>query len=102
LSRKYRNYSDKDIVDKAKEVYSIAGLLRALGLVEAGGNYNNLKISLKRLDVDTSHWTGQAWCKDEQLKDWPAYKNPEHLKKNLIKARGRICSCCGASHWLGK
>lgn len=98
--RKYKNYSDDDIIQFSKEVKSIAGLLKKLGLKEAGGNYGNMKRNLQRLQIDTSHWTGQAWNKGEQLKDWSDYTKVERLKPHLIKLRGHFCESCGLDFWL--
>lgn len=98
--KKYRKYTDNDIILGAKTVKSIAGLLRYLNLKVAGGNYANIKKNLQRLCVDTSHWTGQGWSKDQQLKDWSNYKLNSFLKKNIIRIRGNICEKCKNTHWL--
>lgn len=102
MKRKYREYTDEDVIQKAKEVYSIAGLLRALGLKTVGSNYINIKRLIQQLHIDTSHWTGQAWCKDKQIKDFSKYTRINNAKKHLLKIRGNICECCGLSEWLGK
>lgn len=97
---KYRNYTNEDIINYAKEVNSIAQLLEKLDLRKAGGNYAQLKKNLQKLNVDTSHWTGQAWNKDQQLKDWSEYTRASNLKPHLIKERGHCCESCGNSEWL--
>jgi hypothetical protein len=48
--RNYRNYTDQEVVNAAKNVFSIAGLLKSLGLKPAGGNYANVKRIIKRLE----------------------------------------------------
>jgi hypothetical protein len=100
MARKYRNYSDEDIIKFSKEVFSIAGLLNKLDLKTAGGNYANIKRLLQKLNVDTSHWTGMAWSKDCQTKDWSQYTRAAHLKKHLIKERGHKCENCELEFWL--
>jgi hypothetical protein len=100
--RTYRDYTDDDVINYAKDVKSIAGLLRALGLKVAGGNYDSIKRQLHRLKVDTEHWTGSAWSKDEQTKDWSQYKKCVPLKKILIKERGLVCESCSNTEWMGK
>lgn len=97
---KYREYSDEDIIEKSKEVISIAQLLKALNLKVAGGNYANIKRNLQRLKIDTSHWRGKSWSKDKQLKEWSQYTRIASIRKHLIKIRGNICECCGLSTWL--
>ena len=97
---KYREYTDEDIIEKSKEVTSIAQLLKALNLKMAGGNYANIKRNLQRLKIDTSHWTGKSWNKDKQLKDWSQYTRIAPIRKHLINTRGNTCECCGLSTWL--
>jgi hypothetical protein len=98
--RKYRDYSNEDIIKFAKEVKSIAGLLLKLNLKPAGGNYANVKNLLQKLNVDTSHWTGKAWNKNERLKDWSKYSRVVNLKKHLINSRGHKCEECKFEIWI--
>lgn len=100
IMRKYKNYSDSDVIAFAKEVFSIAGLLKKLDLKMAGGNYAHIKKTIQRLNIDTSHWTGMAWSKDQQLKNWQNYTKVTHCKKHLIKLRGNTCESCNNSLWL--
>ena len=102
MARKYRNYTDQEFIDICKKVKSIAGLLKGLGLVTAGGNYGQAKLNLQRLNIDTSHWTGQAWSKGQRLKDWSQYAKSEHIKPHLIKERGHKCECCKLNEWIDK
>jgi 5-methylcytosine-specific restriction endonuclease McrA len=98
--RKYRNYTNEDIVRYSKEVNSIASLLKRLELKPSGGNYANIKNNLQKLKIDTSHWTGQGWNKDQQLKDWTMYSRVRHLKKHLIKEKSHQCEKCLLTTWL--
>lgn len=100
--RKYRNYTHEDIKKYSKEVKSIAGLLRKLGLRPVGGNYVNIKRLIQKLNVDTSHWTGQGWNKSQQLKDWSEYTRANNCKKHLIREKGHVCDECGLENWLGE
>lgn len=95
-------YTDQDIINNVPRVSTMAGLLRELKLKPAGGNYASIKKKLHRLSVDTSHWKGQAWSKDEQLKDWSKYVRPSSLRKLLIKERGNVCENCGLSQWMNE
>lgn len=61
-----------------------------------------MKRNLQRLDADTSHFTGHAWNKDEQLKDWSDYSRVANLKPHLQKVRGRACELCGLDSWRGR
>jgi len=97
--RKYKEYSDDDVIKYSKEVFSIAQLLRKLNLKEAGGNYANIKKTLQRLQVDTSHWKKQGWNKDWRLKDWSQYSRIGNLKKHLIRKKSHQCECCRLTEW---
>ncbi len=102
MARHYRKYSNEDIKKAASEVKSIAGLLKKLGLQAAGGNYAHMKRKLQKLNIDCHHWTGQAWSKGEQLKDWSQYTRASRLKPHLIKKRGHQCERCGRKNWQGE
>lgn len=98
--RKYREYTDEDIINHSKEVKSVSQLLERLNLRKAGGNFSHIKKSLQRLNVDCSHWTGQAWNKDQQTKDWSNYSKIESIKPHLLKLRGHSCESCNLTEWL--
>lgn len=100
--RQYKRYTDDVVCQAAAKVYSLSGLISELGLVKAGGNYNTVKMLIQKLNIDTTHWTGQGWSKDQQLKDWSQYNRAANLKPHLIKARGHFCEKCKLSKWLGE
>lgn len=100
--RKYREYTHQDVINSAKEVKSIAGLLVKLGLRPIGGNYATIKRLIQKLGIDTSHWTGQGWNKDKQLKNWSNYARVANLKKHLIKEKGHKCELCELTEWRGQ
>lgn len=98
--RKYRDYNLDQVREAVKTVYSLSKLLKALNLKPAGGNYANMKKILSENKIDCSHWTGQGWNKDKQLKDWTDYSRVARLKKHLIKKKEHKCECCFLSEWL--
>lgn len=100
--RPYKQYTDQDIIKYSKEVKSLAALLKKVGLKPVGGNYANMKRNLQRLKVDTTHWTGQAWSKDAQLKDWTQYSKARFVKPHLIRERGHQCEACRNTQWNDK
>ena len=102
IMRKYRNYTNDDIIKGASQTKSMAGLLTYLNLKPAGGNYVHLRKTLQKLKVDCSHWTGMGWSKDKQLKDWSTYTRANSCKKHLINLKGNICECCKNTQWLDK
>jgi hypothetical protein len=102
MARNYRKHSSDQIRQIASEVSSMAQLLERLELKPAGGNYNNLRRRLQKENIDCSHWTGQAWSKDKQLKDWSEYSKTESLKPHLIRERGHQCEKCKTVEWQGE
>ena len=102
IKRNYQKYTDTDIVQNSKNVYSIAGLIKSLNLRVAGGNYTTIRRKIAQLNVDTTHWTGQLWAKDHQLKDYKDYVKPTALKKHLINKRGHKCEICSNDWWLNQ
>jgi hypothetical protein len=56
-------YTEEQFRQAVRESISIAGVLRRIGLREAGGNYATARQLIKRLGLDTSHFKGQAHSK---------------------------------------
>lgn len=86
----------------ANQVKSISGFIKLLGYKSnAGGTYGVVKKYLQDYQIDTSHWTGQAWSKNQQLKNWSEYANHQHFKKHLINKRTHKCELCEGCDWRG-
>lgn len=98
--RKYREYTNDDVIRICKEVKSLAGLLKELGLKPAGGNYANMRRLIQELSIDISHWTGSLWNKGKQLKNWRSYTKIESLKPHLRKTKNDTCESCGNNKWM--
>lgn len=81
----------KAIVKKSK---SIREVLSNLNMATAGGNYQTIKKKIAEHNIDTSHFTGQAWNKgktlgpkrsvDEYLSNKKSIQSWK-LKKRLLK-----------------
>jgi|TARA_R110000824_G_C14731927_1_gene626399 hypothetical protein len=99
MPRPYRKYTDEQLFAAVKSSKSIAGVLKTLGLRVAGGNYAQIKKYVQSFDLDTSHWKGQGWNKDDKLKDWSQYNKVSSLKPHLIKQKGHKCEQCNKKHW---
>ena len=114
---KHRNYIDEDIIKAVKNNTSMAKTLIELGLSPKGGNHTTIKKAIKRLSLDSSHFTGQShlkgkthnWAKKIPLKEIlvkdSTYNNNRTLKKQLFE-KGLLenkCQLCGLeSEWKGK
>jgi hypothetical protein len=100
---KYRNYTESDIKKAVLQSKSIANVLRILDLKPVGGNYETIKRKINELDLDTSHFIGQAWiAKGTAIKKFDDITKPETIKKRLINERGYKCENCNLSVWLNK
>ena len=99
--RNYRKYTEEDFIAAVKQSKSLAQVLRLLNLKEAGGNFNTIKSKIAKLNLDTSHFTGKLWSKDQRVKDWASYKRAKNLRSHLIKQKSHKCEKCLQSEWLG-
>ena len=108
--------TDAEIKDAVANSTSIAQVLTKLGLVATGGNYRVIKRRFKLLNLDTSHFTGQAHLKGK-THNWTV-KTPLELilvkgssfqsfkLKNRLLKEGKLkneCSACLLGvEWQGK
>ena len=53
-------YSDADIAAAVATSVSIAEVMRKIGMKPAGGSHFHLSKRIKRLGLDTSHFTGRG------------------------------------------
>jgi 5-methylcytosine-specific restriction endonuclease McrA len=112
-----RKYTDQDIGAAVQSSFSIAQVLRLLGLSPTGANYRGLHGHVSRLRLDTSHFTGQAHLRgkrhtwtpslplDEILVKNSTYTTTSHLKRRILKAGllANRCDECGSPPvWQGK
>lgn len=98
---KYRNYTDEDIIHAVSISKSIANVCRELDIKPLGGNYGTIHRHIIRLQLDTTHFLGQAINLDKQLKPFDELTKQPAIRKRLLKERGHQCQCCGLTEWLG-
>jgi 5-methylcytosine-specific restriction endonuclease McrA len=110
-----RRWSDSDLQRATRAASSMAATLRALGLRAAGANYENVNRSIRRLSIDSTHWTGKGhlkgrtnpWARKapimEILKSGTLYQSNK-LRKRLLKESifPARCAVCGLTEWLGE
>lgn len=113
---KRRRWNDSQLIEAVVKAQSIADVLRSLGLVAAGGNYKSIWSSVKRLNLDTTHWLGQRVglqhgkfhspkrSYDDILVENSTYTSTFALGKRLVKdgILAKECAICGISAWLGE
>jgi Zn finger protein HypA/HybF involved in hydrogenase expression len=105
-----RKWSDKELRIAVKDSGSIRQVLKKLNLVEAGGNYTQIKNYIKDLRIDSSHFHGKGWNIGLQFKPFKvqdlnsllttgskvqSYKLKNKLFKENIKQPA--CEECGWS-----
>ncbi len=110
-SMKYK-YTEQQLRDAISKSLSMRQVLLNLNIVGAGGNYSTTKKHINTLQIDTSHFTGQAWNKGQYhgpqrpIEDYltnKAQMNSNCLKKRLIKEGIFLHQCmnCKLTEWLG-
>ena len=109
----FRKYTKEQFIQAVKENNSIRQLLCSLKVAPHGGNYRVANNYIRKLNLDTSHFTGQGWNKGmvigpkRSLDDYLSNKYPINsfrLKNRMFKekVKEKICESCNKSKWLGK
>jgi hypothetical protein len=99
----------KEAVSKS---FSVAQVLRYVGLHVGGANYQGFHKAVKDFKIDTSHFTGQGHLKGrthsygtkplETLLVENRFYSSNAIKKRLLKDKvhKHKCDCCGLTKWL--
>lgn len=78
---KRRSWTDEQLIVAVKASRSYRAVLLELGLVPAGGNYEQIKRRIKKLAISTEHFTGMGWNVGLQFVPKPA----QPLEKLLVQ-----------------
>lgn len=110
-----QKYTEDDVKKAVGENVSIAGVLRQLGLKPIGGNYRTVNHLIKKLQLDTSHFTGQGWniglkfrpkegASDESIFVKDSHYSCSWRLRERYKRISGICKCerCGLTSWQGE
>lgn len=106
-------YTENDFIQAVKNSTSIRQVLNKLNLKEAGGNYVTCKKLIKKLELNTDHFSGQAWNKGRKngpKRNINVYLNNQYpiqshkLRLRLLKEKifEHKCYNCGLSEWLNQ
>ena len=106
-------YTNQQVEKAVKNSTSIRQVLIKLGLVPAGGNYESIKNLISSLNLDTSHFLGQAIHKGKKfgpkrpIEDYLSNSKPiqSYKLKNRLISEGYfdcICDSCRKTQWMGK
>jgi len=111
------SFTDEQFIEAVKTSLSKAETLRKLDLKPSGANYDTFNNCVKRLNLDISHFTGQAWNVgnryrpvkgkrpiEEVLVEHSTWVNTNHLRERLLNEgiKEWKCECCGLSKWQGQ
>ncbi len=108
LPFKKKKWTKENLEEAVKVSTSVRQVLKRLALVEAGGNYEQVKKWIKAFGLDNTHFTGKGWNKEGKnlrrvsvpLEDVLTRGKPFQsfkLKNKLFKAglKERKCEICG-------
>lgn len=115
--RPLRSWTDDDLREAVKSSVSVAAVQRQLGYEPSGGMHRCIVGHIRRLGLDTRHFTGQAWARGtrgrcgykprslaEILVRDSTYTNSGNLRKRLIASglKEPRCERCGLDRWQGE
>lgn len=58
-----RKYTQEILEEAVEQSVSFAGVIRHLGLKQAGGTQSHIATMIRKMGIDTSHFTGQGHMK---------------------------------------
>ena len=109
---KPRKWDLADLPKIVEQSHSIREVIERLGLIPAGGNYEQVQKYIKQLKLDTTHFKGRAWNRGltfgprRPISDYLEKGVPiqsHQLRLRLLKDRvfPHKCNCCGITEWNG-
>lgn len=111
----YRKYTESILREAVAESHSVAGVLRYLGLVQAGGTHAHISRTIKRLGIDTSHFRPHGKNGADKRRrsaaeilvrtDRVGGRSKPHLLRRALVEIGRPLRCegCGVQdEWRGR
>ena len=77
-----RRWSEEQLKTAVRGSRSYAKVIKILGLIPTGGNYDQVKKYIKEYNLSTKHFTGMLWSKGKRLGFRPKIKLEDILVKN--------------------
>ena len=97
-----------------KQSISVRQVIQALGLIPAGGNYEQVQKYIEELNLDTSHFKGRGWLRGK-THDYTRQPLSHYLVKGKQVQSHRLrirlikegvmehkCARCGITEWNGQ
>lgn len=107
MSRK-KQWSESQLRNAVDISKSYRNVIKVLGLIPAGGNYNQIKRYIKEYGISTEHFTGMLWNKGLKMSFRPKIELEAILQKDttyqsfklkkrlfLAKIKKPKCEICG-------
>lgn len=107
-------WTDEDLRNAVRDNVTLSGVMRTLGYRPSGGMHRYFVKHVRRLGLDTSHFTGHGWAKGsrrpvtkvmplEELLVKGSMIGGAKLRRRLVAAgiKEERCEDCGISEWLG-
>ena len=85
LRKRNRSYTDAQFTEAVATSFSVAEVLRKLGLCPFGSTYRAFHILVRKLSLDTSHFTGMLWSKGKKA---PNNGSPTFSIQDLLSENG--------------
>ena len=104
--KKWERFTRQEIEQFVKESSSYAQLARKIGYDDTSKNGSAYRVVHEMIDsfsLDTSHFKGQGWNKDNF--DYSRFTYGKKIKSSqaidaIIALRGHKCESCGLTHWM--
>ena len=104
---KWKQLTEEEFAQLVEVSRSFQDLAQRIGYEKTGGGTQTaLKEAVKERNLDTSHFLGQGWNKDNH--DYSTFaegtnkKNGKSTLNALISLRGRKCENCGITKWFNQ
>jgi hypothetical protein len=104
-----------EVVAAVAKCKSMAGVMRELGLRVAGANYHTIRWAIRKLGLDTSHFTGQGHRKGSKIPIVAAQPLEHFLKRDSFHCTSGLrlrllkegvfeprCAACNLESWQGQ
>ena len=84
-------YTRELLEEAAKNSISVAGVLRKLGLKQAGGTHSHISKKLTKFKINTSHFLGQGYLRNGHSANKRNWKEIlVKLKKGSLKEKSHV------------
>lgn len=99
MSKLRTKYTEEEFRAAVKNCYSLRQVMLALDInPKGGGGYIHIRKWIKKLELDTSHFTGKGWSKNKVF----GSKHPIKLKLVKLGLLEWKCYECQITEWNGK